>query len=378
MPETARIRPPQVTMAGWTIVVASVVVVLTGFETIGSLYSLEKRQQIELLLSTPPWSGLGVDVEGVRQIIHVATLIGAGCATAAAILGYQVLQRSRIARILLSVLAVPLFLAGIVGDAFFSALIAAAAGMLWLSPAREWFAGTWRPPTAEEARARRTPTTPPTSPPPTSPPPGFLPPPAGPPPAGPPNAAPPQAGPLPPRPPLPPSGAPWPPPAPGPAAWAPPPPTYRLPDRPPAVMLAAVLTWVFAGLTLVVAVASIAVITGDREGLLRQLHQQNPELFQQGISEDLLISTTFALGVVVALWSLAAIVVGVFAVLGRPWARIALLSSAGLASGLMLGLVLFGQVVVLVPFAGAVATVFALLRPDARAWFGGRRHSPLR
>jgi hypothetical protein len=336
-------------MAGWTIVVASVVVVLTGFETIGSLYSLEKRQQIELLLATPPWSGLGVDVDGVRQIIHVATLIGAGCATAAAILGYQVLQRSRVARILLSVLAVPLFLAGIVGDAFFSALIAAAAGMLWLSPAREWFAGTWRPPTAEETRERRTPT-----------PPTVLPP--GPPPG------PPAADSLPPSLPPPPSGAPpglqWPPPPPGPAAWAPPPPTYRLPDRPPAVTLACVLTWVFAGLTLVVAVAAIAVISGDRDGLLRQLHQQNPELFQQGVSEDLLVSTTFALGV--------------FAVLGRPWARIALMSSAGLAAGLMLGLVLFGQLVVLVPFAGAVATVFALLRPDVRAWFGGRRRSPLR
>jgi len=367
-------------MAGWTIVVASVVVVLTGFETIGSLYSLEKRQQIELLLATPPWSGLGVGVDGVRQIIHVATLIGAGCATAAAILGYQVLQRSRVARILLSVLAVPLFLAGIVGDAFFSALIAAAAGMLWLSPAREWFAGTWRPPTAEEARARRTPTPPPTAPPggPPIAPPGV--PPTAPPGASPtaPPGVPPTTGSMSPRPPLPPTGSPWPPPAPGPTAWAPPAPTYRQPDRPPAVTLACVLTWVFAGLALVVAVASIAVITGDRDGLLRQLHQQNPELFQQGVSEDLLVSTTLALGVVVTPWSLAAIAVGVFAVLGRPWARIALLSSAGLAAGLMLGLVLFGQLVVLVPFAGAVATVFALLRPDARAWFAGRRRSPLR
>ena len=365
------------TLAGWTIVAASVVVVLTGFETIGTLYSLEKRQQIELLLATPPWSGLGIGVDGVRQVIHVATLIAAGCATAAAILGYQVLQRSRLARILLTVLAVPLFLAGIVGDAFFSALIAAAAGMLWLSPAREWFAGTWRPPTAEDARARRTP-------------PGAQPPRAQPPSAQPPSAQPPSQ-------PLPPPGVAGPPPGPYPAgpwppqgiqqqgiqpqgtvpgAWLPPRPVQPRPERPPAVTLGCVLTWVFATLTLVVAVGSVGVIVGNRAGLLRQLHEQNPEVFQQGISEDLLVSTTLAIAVIVSVWSLAAILIAVFAVLGHAWARIALLSSASVAAALMLGLVLLGQLVVLIPFAAAVATVFALIRPDARSWFAGRRRQP--
>jgi len=365
------VRPPQVTLAGWTIVAASVVVVLTGFETIGTLYSLEKRHQIELLLATPPWSGLGIGVDGVRQVIHVATLIAAGCATAAAILGYQVLQRSKLARILLSVLAVPLFLAGIVGDAFFSALIAAAAGMLWLSPAREWFAGTWRPPTAEDARARRTPPAaqppgaPPSAQPPsqTLPPPGVAGPPPGPYPGGPwpPQGMPPQG--------IPPQGM-------VPGAWLPPRPVQPHPERPPAVTLGCVLTWVFAALTLVVAVGSVAVIVGNREGLLRQLHEQNPEVFQQGISEDLLVSTTLAIAVIVSVWSLAAIIIGVFTVLGHPWARIALLSSASVAAALMLGLVLLGQLVVLIPFAAAVATVFALIRPDARSWFAGRRRRP--
>lgn len=372
-------RPPQVTLAGWTIVAASVVVVLTGFETIGSLYSLEKRQQIELLLATPPWSGLGIGVDGVRQVIHVATLIAAGCATAAAILGYQVLQRSKLARILLSVLAVPLFLAGIVGDAFFSALIAAAAGMLWLSPAREWFAGTWRPPTADDARARRTPpaaappgTQPPSAQPPSQPlpppPPGVAGPPPGPYPGGPwpPQGLPPQG--------IPPQGVP--PQGMVPSAWLPPRPVQAQPVRPPAVTLGCVLTWVFAALTLVVAVGSVAVIVGNREGLLRQLHEQNPEVFQQGISEDLLVSTTLAIAVIVSVWSLAAIIIGVFTVLGHPWARIALLSSASVAAALMLGLVLLGQLVVLIPFAAAVATVFALIRPDARSWFAGRRRQP--
>ena len=75
-------------------------------------------------------------------------MVSAACATAAAILGYEVLRRSRSARLMLSVLAVPLFLAGLVGVAgrgFFPAIVTGAIVMLWFQPARggarDWMDG---------------------------------------------------------------------------------------------------------------------------------------------------------------------------------------------------------------------------------------------
>ena len=66
-------------------------------------------------------------------------MVAAGCATAAGILGYQVLRRSKSARLALTVLAAPLFLTGMVTGGFVSSLVAASAVMLWLQPARDWF-----------------------------------------------------------------------------------------------------------------------------------------------------------------------------------------------------------------------------------------------
>ena len=72
-------------------------------------------------------------------------MIAAGCATAAVILGYQVLRRSRTARIGLTVLAVPLLFSGMVTGGFLSSIVVACALLLWLQPARDWFAGRAAP-----------------------------------------------------------------------------------------------------------------------------------------------------------------------------------------------------------------------------------------
>ena len=145
-------------MAAWTVVVGSVVVVFMGFETMASLHTLEMREAIEKFLAESPGADLGLGVSGVRRrVIHVATLVASGCATAAAVLGYQALRRNRSARIGLTVVAIPLFLAGLATGAFFSSLVAAASAMLWLSPAREWYAGTWKPSPAGGSATRRPP-----------------------------------------------------------------------------------------------------------------------------------------------------------------------------------------------------------------------------
>ncbi len=73
--------------------------------------------------------------------MRVMTMVTAACATAAAILGYQVLRRSRSARLVLTLLTVPLFLAGMVVGGFLPAVIVGSIIMLWFQPARDWIDG---------------------------------------------------------------------------------------------------------------------------------------------------------------------------------------------------------------------------------------------
>ena len=92
--------------------------------------------------------------------MRVLGMVAAGCATAAVILGYQVLRRSKTARIGLTVLALPLLFSGMVTGGFLSSIVVACALLLWLPPARDWFAGRAAPapPAAPGLRGRPPPT----------------------------------------------------------------------------------------------------------------------------------------------------------------------------------------------------------------------------
>src|SRR6478752_991363 len=138
-------RPRQVTMAGWLIMVGSAFAVLLVFDRLSGLHTLEKQESINNFLSTPPGSDLGVGADFVVTAIRTLGMVTAGCATAAGILGYQVLRRSKSARLAVSVLAVPIFLTGMVTGGFVTSVIAASAAILWLQPARAWFDGTTPP-----------------------------------------------------------------------------------------------------------------------------------------------------------------------------------------------------------------------------------------
>ena len=96
------------TLAAWLIMVGSAIVVAMVFDRVGGLHTLETRDSVERFLAEPPGSDLGIGVDGVITLLRVVSMVTAGCATAAAILGYQVLRRSRSARLALTVLAVPL------------------------------------------------------------------------------------------------------------------------------------------------------------------------------------------------------------------------------------------------------------------------------
>ncbi len=92
-------RPRQVTTAAWLIMGGSLLLVLAAFQTVSGLHTLETRETIERMLTEQPMAGTGLDLESVRSVLHVAALVLGGCATATAILGYQVLRRDRTARI---------------------------------------------------------------------------------------------------------------------------------------------------------------------------------------------------------------------------------------------------------------------------------------
>jgi len=327
MSETKLIRPNQVTMAGWMIMVGSVIVVLTVFDQVAGLRSVEVREGVEKFLSEPPGEGLGLTVDGTLGIIKALLLIAAGCATAAAILGWQVLRRDRTARLALTVLAVPLFVTGIVAGGFFSALVAASSLMLWSQPARDWFDGVTRSrePVAERSTGGVGISTGPTGggpgPVQSSPYPNF-------------GVAPPSPSPM---------------------------------SRPDQIVWSAALTWIFSGLTTLLLVASAFVFAGDSDSIIAEVRKQQPSVDEATVSDSTIIALVVVMIGVCVVWAIAASVVAAFVWRGREWARITLMVSALVAGAAsILGVVAGG---VTLPLLVACGVVFRLLlgRP-ATAW----------
>jgi hypothetical protein len=307
-----------VTLVAWLTMVGSVIVVLLVFDRIAGLHTLETRQSVEKFLAEPPGSDLGVGVDGVLSVIRTLAMVTAGCATAAAILGYQVLRRSRSARLALTVLAVPLFFAGLVTGGFVSSLVAASAAMLWLQPAREWFGDSPRVAPAAPA-APALPTAP----------------------AAPATAAPSVAAAVP-------------------------------SARPSGVTVACVLTWMATGLTTLGLVATGVLLAVQPDALLDEVHRQNPELRSEGVSDDLLVGVTFAMIAAMVLWCVSAAVLAVLVLRRSEWARIVLVVSASTAAALSLIGTAIGAFLLALTLVASVATLALLLRPDVRVWFSQR------
>lgn len=350
-------------MAGWVTIVGSVFVVFGLFETVANLRSIETREQVERMLSQPPLEGTGMTLERWLSVIHTVSLVGAACAAAAAILGFYALQRSTSARAALSVIAVPLFLTGVVTSGFMSTLVAVSVLMLWTKPARDWFAG--RPWLDSMMSSRSGPTTPrrgreledPSS-----------------------------------EQPVAPQPLPWEQPAAGeerPGHERPMPPTgdarphagfgevtprpVVTAGRPAALVGACVLTWVFAGVVVFgSALALVAMLVSPdlwSEQMRRDLTDQTGVTWEQARRAGLGAAAVFGS------WSLVAVLLAVFAFLGREWARLLLVVSASSAAMVCtLSLVTAGLagLVMLLPLAACVATVALLLRGDVSGWVRGR------
>ena len=134
-------RPRQTTFAGGMIVLGSIFLLLSVWESMTGLRGIESREAVEEFLRTSPGNQTGLTVEDTLQVLRVVATVTGACAAVAAVLGVYALQGNRQARMVLSVLAVPIFVTGIVVGGFMSSIVAVAITMLWLSPSREWFRG---------------------------------------------------------------------------------------------------------------------------------------------------------------------------------------------------------------------------------------------
>lgn len=345
-------RPRQVTLAASLIMGGSVLVVASIFEVVAGLNGLETQEGVERFLSEQGGAGLDLDVQSVLTIIRVLSMVAAGCAAAAAILGFHLLKGNRAARLAITLLAVPLFVSGLVAGGFLSSLVAASAVMLWLEPSRDWFDGKPAKPPPEPER--RTPDGPaPPAPPPTrtSPRPheGFGSVSTGTPE---PPAAPHAAG-----------G--WPPPhtqqQPGPPAPAP------APDRPDSVLWACILTWVFAGIAGLTMAAIGLVVFASPEVFLDELRSREPQSTQDGLSDSEVTAGIYVIAGITVVWSSVATVLAILLFNRVAWARLALaISTAGAGA---VWLVLATQALVMVaPFLACAVTFGLLLRREVQVW----------
>ncbi len=354
-------------MAAVVSLAASVLLVLSLFDTLGGVRSAEMRTEIENFLARPPGDGLGLSAGQIVEILRVLVFVTAGVATAVAVLSVFVLQRHRGARIGFTVAAGLLLLTAPVSG-LLPFLVAVGAALLWSAPARAWFAG--RPSAVAAASPPRPEPTPSDQPRsdqagPDRPPSDQAPAPAD-------QPAPRShsgfGGPVPPGPPDAPTEPP-----PYPTAGYPAPPAYSSTavGRPVTVTIGVVLTWlattVVGGLFALVAV--MLAVAGDQ--LLDEV-ERDPTVARLDVSRDQLTASLWVGVAVVLVWCAAAFALAVLTFLGKGWARILLTVSGGVAA---VGSLLAGVVGVFVAVLVVPALVL-LYVGGANGWFARRPPQP--
>lgn len=375
-------RPRQVTTAGAMGVVGSALVILSLFDALQRLRSVEMREAVDKFLAEPPGDGLGVSTGWVLDALHGLVLFNGAMAAVAAVLAVYVFQRNKAARIGFSVAAALLLMTSPFSGGAMAMIVAFAATMLWSRPARDWFAGRepapalaagprperpdpWAlPGSASAPKEPRRPVTqdgsaPQDRPDPQAEPPGVGYPHERPAPAAYPYGSRPDPG--------------WAPPAfdqqPGTPSWAAG--TRQDPDRRPAtVTIAAALTWLFAGLTTLVFLLVVAMLMFGQDALVEAL-RADARFDELNVSVDDLLAVVWVASAIALFWSVSALALAVLAFRRVGWARILLAASAAMAALLCL----FGLPSGLLVILPAVATVVLLFTGGANAWFARRPRS---
>lgn len=331
--EKAPARPPQVTLFGWLVIVSGVLVVFSAWDAIGNVGSLATTELLQTMREEPPFRGVGL--EAMREAYRIAAIVAAAAAGGAVVFAVQTMKRDRTARVALSVLAVPVLIAGFVMGGFSSTLLAVAAMMMWLQPARDWFNGKdYVPPEPKEAAPRQAEAKTPAAVGPWAPPSSDHRHPDDSVPAG-----------------LPPGGS-------SPALAGP---------RPRALQRACLVAGFFSAMTLALALMALAGLITDSSALLSQLREQDPALLNQGMSERQLLTLVGAVLALLALWCLGVIVLVFRAMRGAEWARVALVVAAG-ASGVFALVTAFYSPWMVGVVVAALLTVALLVRREVVEW----------
>lgn len=351
MTDKPLLRPRQATVSGALIIIGSVLIVLLAFQQVATLGSIEAQQSAARLISTSPGSGLGLSIDDVQRLLRVLSFVAAAVGTATAILGWQALQRSRSARLALSLLAPVLFVSGLAPAGFSAMLVAAAIAMLWVQPTRDWFAG-------REPVARVMPTVPSSASAPAS--------------IAPPSpdqsawdiAAPQKSSSTPsaPTPNAYPYGAPG-------AARAP-----GAPARPAKVTAACTVAIIGSGLAFAASLVALLFVLGSRAELVSEIEKELDAASYGSVTAESLATVMGWFFAVVMLWALIATMLAVATMRRSNVARIMLVVSA-----IMAALVSLVGVLVVAPLAftaAGIATVVLLLGSDARAWFAAPSDPP--
>lgn len=382
-------RPRQVTVAAIVIILGSIFVLLTAWDEMAQIHSLDTRERVQAVIDDTPGS-FGIDVSQALMVLRVCLLVAAATAVAAGVLGYRVLRRDRAARIGLTVVAAPMFLTGLVTGGFVSSVVAAFAVMLWFQPAKDWFDGraareadaSSRPGTSggqdrshggwgaspgtsdrpqehrpvgssdhdasdrQAGESRSQPTAPYAAP-------GLSGGQQSNPYAGQQPYGAQQQGPY---------GAQQPGRYPGHPGG--------LPPRPPALITACILTWICSAFAGFICLVLIAMMVGSPDALMDEMSRQDPN-FDQGLNHDDIVAATVFMSAVVIAWCTVAIAFAVVAWMGRGWGRMAMIFTVAPAAALML-LSAVVAVVTIVPAAVAVLTIVLLTKPATRAYFDER------
>jgi hypothetical protein len=143
------------------------------------------------------------------------------------------------------------------------------------------------------------------------------------------------------------------------------------PARPPAVIWACLITWTTCTIVVVGLAVTVLVLLLTPDALFDELHRQNPDLADQGLSDSDIRAASFATAGLFLPWCLAAVGFAVQAFRRVAWGRRGLLISAGVAGGVSL-LGMFASAIMVLPFVAAVVTVALLSRPEVGAWFRDR------
>ena len=104
------------------------------------------------------------------------------------------------------------------------------------------------------------------------------------------------------------------------------------------------------------------------EVMIEELRRQNPDLEASGVTDSLLLTTSYVTGAIVMLWSVLAMVLAYLTAARRAWAARALMICAAVC-GVFCVLAALASPVALIPAIVAIATVSCLRRADVRAWF---------